>query len=952
VNVLRELDLMGWEYEFAGDDEIKCRCPVHGDKSPSCSINVTKKLWKCHTAGCGTKGDFVSFMAYATKGSREAILKYIRKEYDVENVKTIDSETIEKWHAGIWKAGPLLKELHDRGISDEAIRTYRLGVDDRGRITIPIKNASGLYVNARRYRPGAPTKDKMANTRGLGKIRLFPISQLEYDVIVVAGGECKAIAIAERLNEHSVGAICATGGEDNWDPSFTRKFDGKRVFICYDIDTQGGKGAAKVAAKLKPFAKWVGVMELPLEIDKYPTGDVNDWFGQEGATAEDFIKLMESTNAWEPVVEEEIEEGDAAKVRLAEVSHARHARRKVITNGVITALDTTPYLVPKDVAVECSRDQVFCEQCPVYGTPQGDDLVTLTIERTSPAIIELVNAGKKTKKEAIRDGLKMPPCKACNFYVRDHYNVEDVRLSPQLEIGSRSSDSIMLPAMTVSHGLEMNVNYEFEGRPYPHPRTQQAIFLVGESTPSEDALDSFNISDVELDELKIFQPREWTVESIRDKLTHVYDDLSANVTRIFDRQDLHLMIDLVYHSPLLLNFDGRKQEKGWVEGLVVGDSAQGKSEATKRLMEHYGLGEKIEVKNASVAGLLGGLAQLGNRWMVQWGIIPRHDRRLVVLEELKGASVEIISKLTDMRSTGVAEIEKIEKRRTHARTRLLALSNPRSEQPLASYSYGVEAARELVGSPEDLRRFDVVLVVAAGEVAAERLNLLSSQRPSVDHVYTEDLCRRAVLWGWTRHEDQVVFEEDAEVAVLNEANLLCSRYDQVVPIIDRGSTRYKLARLAASLAVRTASFGLTNREVRVRECHVKFVSQWLDEVYSNPVNGYLQFSEAYRSTRRLNSVNEIRKRLLSTPFPDDFLEQMLHCDAIEQRDVCDWTGWDRDEARELISFLVRKHALIRNNRFYQKNPAFVDLMRELQVSDDMKRVIRPDHIKEKSNDEF
>ena len=73
-----------------------------------------------------------------------------------------------------------------------------------------------------------------------------------------------------------------------------------------------------------------------------------------------------------------------------------------------------------------------------------------------------------------------------------------------------------------------------------------------------------------------------------------------------------------------------------------------------RLMDHYKLGARHECKNATSAGLLGGLQQLGSRWFVSWGIIPMHDKRLVVLEEIKGTPIEVLAKLTDMRSSGIA----------------------------------------------------------------------------------------------------------------------------------------------------------------------------------------------------------------------------------------------------------------------------------------------------------
>lgn len=934
VSVLAELDRLKWEYKYTSGDEITCRCPAHADKSPSCSLNTSTKVWKCHTAGCGASGDFISFLALVLKTTRSAVADYIRVAYETEDtIKTVDSTAVELWHEKIWEASALRQELYNRGLSDDTIRQFRLGVDETNRITIPIANKQGLYVNVRRYKPGAPGKEKMRNTKGMGRIRLYPLDQLKYPTIVLCGGECKALAVLQRLNAQDIGAITATGGEDNWDNEFSPLFREKRVYVCYDIDNEGVAGAHSVAARLSTHAEFVGVVSLPLDKDKYPKGDVNDYFGLERATDQDFLALLSATKQWEPPIQvEEEKQVDAIPLQLASTTKAEYARKRITTNAVISAMDTTPYLVPKEVGVQCDKNQPFCISCPVYPVSANDaGYVMLTINSESPQLLELVNAGSKTKKDSIRQALKIPACKSCAFHVRTHYNLEDVRLTPQLEIGSHQTDTAMLPAMTVSHGLEMNTPYKFTGRLYPHPRTQQAILLIGDVQATEDALETYKPDDESLSVLSIFQPQEWTVEGIQSKLDALYHDLECNVTRIYQRRALHLAVDLVYHSPLLLNFDNRV-EKGWAEALVVGDSAQGKSETARRLMQHYGLGEKVEVKNASIAGLLGGLQQLGNRWMVTWGVIPRHDRRLVVLEELKGASIETIGRLTDMRSSGIAEIDKIERRRTHARTRILALSNPRSELPLASYSYGIEAVRELIGSPEDIRRFDFAILLSANDVSSEVMN----SRPVAQHLFTASLCKQLVLWAWTRLADQVSIED--EMHLLDEANRLCSIFTDVIPLVDRGSMRMKLLRLSASLAARTASFGETNQHLLVRRCHVAYVSSWLEANYSTSVFGYRAFSEAWKKAKTLTDPDEVIAQVLATPFPLDFIEQTINTDAIELRDICDWTGWEKPMALELLSLLVRKKALVRVGRGYRKNPEYIELLKSATVQDAARKV--------------
>jgi hypothetical protein len=486
----------------------------------------------------------------------------------------------------------------------------------------------------------------------------------------------------------------------------------------------------------------------------------------------------------------------------------------------------------------------------------------------------------------------------------------------------------MQPAVCIGNGLELNEPYKMVGRMFPHPQTQQATLLISKFEPTRDALSTYEARDLE--PLQVFQPGDWTTTALGEKLNDIYKDFASIVTGVFQRQNMHLTFDLSYHSPLHLSLNGTN-EKGWVETLVVGDSAQGKSEAIKSLMQYYQLGEKVECKNATVAGLLGGLQQSsGGRWFATWGFFPRHDKRLLVLEELKGADVNVIGRLTDMRSSGIAELPKIEKQRTLARTRLIALSNPRGEgRTIASYNYGIEAIRELIGGLEDVRRFDLCLIVASDEVDSAEINRLTASRNGAHSQYTAELCRSLILWAWTRTPEQVFLDKTISNYLLDRATEICSRYSQTIPIVDSGSMRLKLARLAAALAARTFSCTDDMLGVRVRECHIDAIVQTLDAIYGAKAFGYRDFSEAIQQVSTLIDPKLIQAKFQSLSFPYEFINNILRTDRIELQDLQDFTGGDRTEANGLLGFLVRKHALRRDGRSYRKTPPFIEFLRML-----------------------
>ena len=943
INVLAELERLSTQFEYVSDEEIKCVCPFHDDSNPSLCMNVKSGLFKCQTAGCIGKGDIVTFMARVLEIPRATVMLDLSKRYDLSTDKIINPKTIERYHQAIQTAGPLKQELYARGITDENIREHRLGCSET-RITIPIYNVNGQCVNVRRYLPGAPTK-KFMNTRGFGKmIRLYPIKQLQYDSIVICAGELKAIVAVSLLNPHNIGAVTTTGGEGNWDHAFTESFRDKRVWVCYDIDDGGRNESIKLCARLQTPARWVGNVSLPLDPELYPHGDLSDWVGKESASDEELYRLLDETPEWKPTTPIEETELVVESLHLSDASHSRHTNRRIKVKAVVSAVLETPFVIPKRVNVHCDRNQAGCAACPIFvQQPDKDGYVKSELSSESPAIISMISAPKKVQRDALIEGLKIPTCKCVEFIPIEFQNVEETRVSPQLEIASRAADHVLLPAYCIGTGLELNEAYEFQGRMFPHPATQEAVILSYDNKSVQDALSNYTPTTDTLVSLTSFQPEEWTLNSLSNKLNHIYDDFSANVTRIYQRQLLHLAVDLSFHSPLVIEFDGNPRVKGWTEILVLGDSAQGKSETAMNMKEHYGLGEKVECKNASVAGLLGGLQKFGTKWFVSWGIIPTQDRRLVILEELKGASPEVIAKLTDMRSSGIAEIPKIEKRRTHARTRLLALSNPRSDHPMQSYAYGIEAVRELIGSPEDIRRFDAIFIASSADIDSAVVNRLQRHRPTVEHVYTRDLCRNLVLWSWTR--ENVTFEQEAYEFILDEATRLSKIFVDTIPIVDRGSMRFKLARLSAALACRTFS---TNDDisVTVRKCHVEYITQILEEHYSSASFGYLDYSSSILEITKLIHPDMVKSRIAQLPFAKDFIAAALRTDDIQQMDIADWTGWDYTDSREMLSFLVRKRALLREQRVYRKTPAFIELLKALQETIDD----RPDYIGEVGNE--
>lgn len=929
-----ELERIGLPYDRR-ESSLRVTCPFHVDDTPSCDVYLDNAAFRCH--GCGAAGSLAGLIARVTGRPQHVVQSELEARYGVDE-KPIDVDQVERFHLALWSNERLLKELRARAVGDDSIRKFRLGCD-RDRITIPIPNPAGEWVNLRRYAPGAERGPKFTNSKGRGGVlRLYPFQQLRYKKLVLCGGEVKAIAVAQALNQHGIGAVALSGGgESNWSAPLEAFFDKKIVWICPDIDTVGLEWGEFRAARLSGIAEWIGLIDLPLDKENHPHGDVNDYLAK--CTPADLLRLLESTPEYKTTFSSPPrydQNEDPTEVSVVQINSSEFVNRRIRCHAMVSAIDQEIYYIPKEVNVKCTRDQDMCQGCPIF-LAKSDEVFTIHPE--SPTILAIAATHKMRLRDEILEGLGVPKsCPVAEPDVKSSYKIVETRIQKTLDLRENTSDKIMLPAVVVDSEVDLNESYEMTGKPVPHPKTQAATILVSKAEAVEDALSTFQPGDT--DDLLIFRPEEWTVDSIEEQLDAIYEFYELNVTRIYDRIRMHKFIDLVFHSVLSMNIENRPT-KGWLELLIIGDSSQGKSESVSRLCDYYGLGVRVDCKNATTAGLLGGLEDIGGKFFAQWGVIPTHDRRLVVLEELKGLKHEVFSSLTDMRSSGRAVMSKIKRGQAHARTRLIAITNAQGSQTMNSYGHGVRAIGEVVLNPEDVRRFDSCVVLNKEDIDP---NVINTRRREIEEPFTRESARRLVLWSWTRRMDQVLIQHEAYDTALRLTKALCETYSETIPLVDRGDTRHKLLRFACAVAARTFSTDDSRSGLVVRSCHVEYADKLLREEYESPSNGYGEFSRHDKHSRTYIDEKKVIQEISRSPFPMLLVQRLMINQDMEMQDFQDWNGWSSDEARMFASVMVRANALKRDKRFYKKMPGVIPILKRILESPSI--VDRPEHIQE------
>jgi hypothetical protein len=241
----------------AGGPNVTVRCfadPVahkRGDRSKSASVNVETGAWCCH--GCGAKD-----------GAYDAALASGRTPADamqlLERSGLIDGDAGERpLHAredapapslptevevAAWGARLLENErpvailLERRAWTAEALARHEVGVD-KGRLTLPMRDAQRRLVNVGRYAPKPPAGEKkLYVVRGAPRV-LFPAPETVEEQEGFVPESEPDVLTATSLGLPAVGIP----GVEGWKHEDAQRFAGRHVVVCLDCDRRAPRRA-------------------------------------------------------------------------------------------------------------------------------------------------------------------------------------------------------------------------------------------------------------------------------------------------------------------------------------------------------------------------------------------------------------------------------------------------------------------------------------------------------------------------------------------------------------------------------------------------------------------------------------------------------------------------------------------------------------------------------------
>lgn len=906
--------------------EVDMLCPLHEDKKRSASLNVLSGLFYCGAEDIGMNvEELMRMRSEWHPPSPDAVRSNGHGTIRTTKQENITEGTISGWQAALMTSDEQLDYLlRDRGLTEETVERFQIGWDlGRGVYTIPIRGFEGEIWNVRRYNPDPRDEDsKIKSVTGMRVTELYPVSILEWaqdtGFIIICEGEWDVL----RTIQEGYPAITKTSGAKTWRMEWGKHFKDLKCYLCHDRDYDGQAADRKIGRALAPIAEEVRKIELPYEIQPKHGKDLSDFWNEHDKA--DMEQLLYASR--EPDKKGESRETEA--ITVLESFDAKRVGDPVKIAVTIRAKKDQGYSIPAKVRLACTQDRgIQCNYCPLK-TAGGSAQVE--IAPANPAVLGMIDAAQNTIMQSILGSYGVPggKCPKVEVIVEEHQSVEIVYGRPSIEYGNlqkAGADASKYKNIRITsvgrHDTLPSDSVEVTGALYPHPASQVNEFLAWDVEHRETDIDRFEMTPQAKELMKRFQPR--ARQRPLAKLGQINRDLALHVTRIVGRPEMHALMDLTFHSILAWKFDKQVEERGWIQAMVIGDTGCGKSQVAQHFVRHFGGGEWVGGETASLAGLVGGLQQIGGRdWAVTWGVLPLNDKRLVVIDEFPHP--DDIAKMSDTLSSGVAHISKVQQDMTLARTRTIWMGNP-PQSNMSHFTYGVDAFRAIINTPEDIRRFDLAMAVKTSDVDSSEINQLIE---TGDLKYTAEACHTMLMWCWTRKPEDVVWARGAETVVLKLAEDMGSRYVEDPPLVQASDIRKKIARVAVALAARTFSTDDTCEKVIVTQQHVEDAVKFMDHLYNMQAFGY-----AERSRLRLEDIEEaqqnrdrIRKYLHDRRQLARF---MLSNSKFRRQDLEEVLNFDREQANAVISQLYNARMLRKlGTADLYVEPVLHDILRE------------------------
>lgn len=874
---------------------IKLRSPFSfsNDKNPSFWINKATERWTdAHSvtnalkAKVKSKGDIIDFyiqMEYdyvnddVIVGEYSIHLANLLKRFDVTTTESKEFYLMSLINF-IKDGQEALEKVYTRKVWDyNTLVDLGVGMDSyNNRLIIPVKNSADEVINFKSY--GVNSDTKIYWGEGIKDSSIFPIKQLETDYVVIVEGEPDVLT----LRSFGINAVCSHYGGNNPIPS-GEWYKGKKVFVLMDDDDKGHEAEQKICAYLKERLSFYYVSKLPAWDGKLKNADISDYvLLYKELTREEIQDKIEDVLRHSVKIQTDILDITSEKeVVFSQINRSENIGEQISFQGKVVGINTQRYGIPTKITCSCPRNSYrFCSDCEMNTVHSG--MKDLRIEPHNKIALELFQVSSHMVENALKKHLKIPfQCGKILFSVKDYTDVEAISLTQTSEQYLVDGTTKRIECYIVTDRDKSSLNtgeYSMKGFLYPHPTNQQLIPIITKYNPIIKNYRAFKMTPEIFDTLKMFQPKS----TIMNHLKTMANNLRSAVTGINGREDLHILYNCIFHSALNFSIGDTFMNKGWLEALVVGDTRCGKSATYKKLSEWLNSGVIVDCKNATVAGIIGGVESSSltkDRYIVH-GILPQHDGEIVCFDEYT-ARTGLLRELSSVRSDGTARLVKIQHAEIPARVRAIWIANPGMGRLISDMGiYGVESILKIIEQPEDIARFDVAIVLSQSDVHIDSILELSELQASI---YPREAMKLLLDWAWTRNYKTIHIDKDVMDAAITITKMMITKYSNAVPLVETADQKNKLLRMAVSVAIQCFSTD-DGENVIVTKDHLFVAEKLFSLFYDKPSMGYDKYSRRKSQAVTKAQVDSLHTYIVTTykTYAPLFIENMLNVDTLNR----------------------------------------------------------------------
>ena len=236
-----------WQYKKVKTQCCVEVCPLCGDAKYHFYINTDTGVWDCKK--CGEKGNLHQLQKQL--GDNDEVKSINQVVGKREEMKPLDSVEYLKHHEALLKDAKAMVYLtKERGLAEETIKHFKLGISKENGIAwfnIP-HFSNGKLLNIK-YRSLPPAEKQFRREPDRPSI-LFNEDCLNggFTEIVITEGEIDTMSLWQAGFPNVVGT---TAGAGSFLPEWHEKLEAiEEIYLCFDPDDPGQKGAYTVANKL------------------------------------------------------------------------------------------------------------------------------------------------------------------------------------------------------------------------------------------------------------------------------------------------------------------------------------------------------------------------------------------------------------------------------------------------------------------------------------------------------------------------------------------------------------------------------------------------------------------------------------------------------------------------------------------------------------------------------